>query len=146
MSENYQQFIERIMGATPDVTGTLILDKNANVIDYSVKKNFEKKLDSIVISTGVAYLSILKLVGLLELNTIEQFYVKGSDGYLIVIQIDSNRLLLVKTTRDIKLGLILYDIRRTAEEISKIPYSMPTRKISLERKLEEIEEEFQEKY
>jgi len=82
----------------------------------------------------------------LELKTIEQLYVKGSDGYLIVSQIDLNRLLLVKSARDAKLGLVFLGIKDAVEKIRKIHYTIPERKISIERKLEEIEDDFQENY
>jgi len=146
MSEEYQQILKRTLDGIPEVKEVMIFDKNANIIAYRVSKNLEKKLDSIVISTGVAFLSILKLVDHFKLNTIDQLYVKGLDGYLLVVQIDLNRLLLVKTTKNVRLGLILLNIRVSAEKISKIPYKMPKRKISLEKKLEEIEEDIQENY
>ena len=146
MSEDYQQFLTKLLGAIPEVKAALILDINANIIASAVFKDLENKIDIIVISTGVAYLSILKLIDHFNLDVFDQFYVKGSDGYLIIVRIDKTRLLLARTTREIRFGLIMLDLRRTAEKISEIPYSMPKRKISLKEKLEEIEDEIQEKY
>ncbi|NGX33126.1 MAG: hypothetical protein K1060chlam4_01187 [Candidatus Anoxychlamydiales bacterium] len=92
------------------------------------------------------YLSILKLVEHLELSNIEELYVKGSTGYLIVVQIDLNRILLAKTVKDVRLGLIFLDLKKAVRKLREIPYTMPARKISLEQKLEEIKDEFQENY
>ena len=146
MSEDYQKLIIGLIETIPEITGILILDINSNIIAFNVNEDFEKTLDPIAISTGVSYLSILKLVDHFKLNSLEQFYVRGSGGYVLIIQVDVNRLLLVRTTREVKLGLIFLDTRLWAEKISKIPYIMPKRKVSLEKKLEEIEDEFQEKY
>ena len=70
MSENYQQILKGTMDAIPEVIGILILDKNFNVIGHRVNKNLdkklEKKLEIIANSTGVAYLSISKLLEHLE--------------------------------------------------------------------------------
>ena len=146
MSENYQQIIIDLIERIPEITGIMILDINANIIAFKVNEDLEKILDPIAISTGVAYLSILKLVDHFKLNSLDQFYLRGSDGYLLTIQVDVNRLLLVRTTLEVKLGLIFLDTTFAVRKISKIPYIMPIRKISLEKKLEEIEDEIQEKY
>ena len=146
MSEIYQEIMSSLIEGIVEITGTLVLDINANMIASAVNENIDKNLDSIVISTGMAYLSILKLIEHFNLESLDQFHVKGSDGYLLIIQIDHDRLLLVTATIEVKLGLALYDIKRYAQKISKIPYTMPKRKVSLEKKLEEIEDEIQEKY
>ncbi|KKK53051.1 hypothetical protein LCGC14_3098680 [marine sediment metagenome] len=61
-----------------------------------------------------------------------------------MLQIDLNRLLVVKTTNDIRLGKVFLEFRNAIEKISKIPYTIPVRKISLERKLEEVADELKE--
>jgi predicted regulator of Ras-like GTPase activity (Roadblock/LC7/MglB family) len=50
----------------------------------------------------------------------DQFYIKGSEGYLLGMQAGPNAILLVSTTKDVRLGLILLDCRRTCEKIAKI--------------------------
>ncbi|KKK53050.1 hypothetical protein LCGC14_3098670 [marine sediment metagenome] len=75
MSEIYEQILKGTMEAIPEVIGILILDKDFNVIGHRVnknlEKNLEKKLEPIANSTGVVYLSILKLLDHLKLNIIE---------------------------------------------------------------------------
>lgn len=151
MSEKYQQILKELMTKLPEVEVILVIDKNTNVIAYrasnqSVVKDLEKKIEPIAISTGVTYLSILKIQEHLELNNINQLYVKNSDGYLLVLKIDLNRLLLVKMALHTILVAVFLDFKNAIEKINKIPYIMPAGKISLERKLEEIEDEFQENY
>ena len=58
-----------------------------------------------------------------------------------MLQIDLNRLLLVKRTNDIKLGKVFLEFRNAIEKISEIPFTIAVRKISLDRKLEEIADE-----
>ncbi|GAH17894.1 unnamed protein product [marine sediment metagenome] len=50
----------------------------------------------------------------------DQLYIKGSEGYLLVMQAGSNAVLTVSTTKDVRLGLILLDCRRTCEKIAQL--------------------------
>jgi hypothetical protein len=55
-------------------------------------------------------------------------------------------LLLVKTAGDARMDLIFVHCRSLSQKISDIDYVMSDRRISLEEKLQEIEDEYQEKY
>ncbi len=50
----------------------------------------------------------------------DHLYIKGSDGYLLVMQAGPNTILTVSTTNDARLGLILLDCKRTCEKIAKL--------------------------
>lgn len=144
MSDLYNSVLKKLLAAVFEVKEIMILDRNANIIAF---ESLERRdVESIVMSTSVTYLSAIKLVIKFGLGDIEQFQIKAKEGYLFLFRIDENRLLLLRTTRDIISGLFLLDVSRIIEQLSEIPYSMPQRKVSLERRLEEIEDDFQEKY
>ncbi|MEJ2251933.1 MAG: hypothetical protein P8Y97_20020 [Candidatus Lokiarchaeota archaeon] len=46
--------------------------------------------------------------------------VKGSDGYLLVLAAGPNAVLTVSTTKDVRLGLIFLDCKRTCEKIAEL--------------------------
>jgi len=48
----------------------------------------------------------------------DQIHIKGVEGYLLVMQAGPNKILLVSTTKDARLGLILLDLRRICEKIA----------------------------
>ncbi len=50
----------------------------------------------------------------------DRLSIKGTDGYIIVLQAGTNAVLTVETTKDIKLGLILLDAKRMCEKIAKL--------------------------
>ena len=50
----------------------------------------------------------------------DHLYIKGSDGYLLVMQAGPNTILTVSTTKDVRLGLIFLDCKRTCEKIAKL--------------------------
>ena len=56
----------------------------------------------------------------LERGNLEQVYVKGSSGYVIVTQASEGTVLVVLTNHEAKLGLIFLDMRRCIEQIRKL--------------------------
>jgi len=49
----------------------------------------------------------------------EQLFIKGSEGYLIVMQAGLSAVLTISTTNDVRLGLILLDCKRACKKIAK---------------------------
>jgi len=50
----------------------------------------------------------------------DQLYIKGIEGYLLVMQAGPNAILLVSTTKDVRLGLILLDLRKICDKIAQL--------------------------
>lgn len=50
----------------------------------------------------------------------EQTYVRGKQGYVILNAVGSDALLIVLTTPDAKLGLVFLDIKRRVAELAKL--------------------------
>lgn len=50
------------------------------------------------------------------LGDFEQLYVKGEKGYLLILQAGEEQVLTVSTTKNIKLGPILYQHKKMIEE------------------------------
>ncbi|GAH03263.1 unnamed protein product [marine sediment metagenome] len=53
-------------------------------------------------------------------ENLAQLYIKGSEGYLLVMQAGQNAVLTVSTSKDARLGLIMLDCRRMCEKIAKL--------------------------
>jgi predicted regulator of Ras-like GTPase activity (Roadblock/LC7/MglB family) len=52
----------------------------------------------------------------LDIGNFEQLYVKGSKGYLLILHAGQDQVLTVSTTKDIKLGPILYQHKKHLDE------------------------------
>ncbi|MHA1412394.1 MAG: roadblock/LC7 domain-containing protein [Promethearchaeota archaeon] len=79
-------------------------------------------VDETRIAAMTAALLSLSERAIIEMNkgNFEQLFIKGSDGYLLVLQAGPNAVLTVSTTSDVRLGLILLDCRRTCEKIAQL--------------------------
>jgi len=81
-----------------------------------------KEVDETRISAMIAALLSLseKSVTEMKRGEFDQLYVKGSDGYLLILRAGPNAVLTVSTTKDVRLGLSFLDYKRTCEKIGKI--------------------------
>jgi predicted regulator of Ras-like GTPase activity (Roadblock/LC7/MglB family) len=55
-------------------------------------------------------------------GTLNQVFVKGQGGNVILVGVGEEAVLTVLTTKNSKLGMILMDLDRTAKEIAQILY------------------------
>ncbi|TFG00610.1 MAG: hypothetical protein EU541_01705 [Promethearchaeota archaeon] len=56
----------------------------------------------------------------MQKGDLEQIMVKGNDGILLVLEAGPNAVLTVSTTKDVRLGLIFLDCKRTTERIAEL--------------------------
>ena len=53
-------------------------------------------------------------------GSLEQVYVKGEKGYVVLMSVGEEAVLTALAREQAKLGLILLDMRRAAEDLSKL--------------------------
>jgi len=53
-------------------------------------------------------------------GSLEQVYIKGSNGYVLLMSVAENAVLTALARENAKLGLLLLDMHRTAEALSKL--------------------------
>ncbi|NYT14090.1 MAG: hypothetical protein GKC01_06230, partial [Candidatus Methanofastidiosa archaeon] len=56
----------------------------------------------------------------LKRGSLEQVFVKGINGYILMMGAGQEAVLTALARKDAKLGLVFLDMKRTADEISKI--------------------------
>ena len=99
----------------PELKAALIASKEGlPIISALPQGTDEGKIASITATLFAIAEKIITEMGLGELDNI---YIKGSEGYVITLEADPDTLLAVSTTRDVRLGLIILDLKRFAERI-----------------------------
>ena len=53
-------------------------------------------------------------------GVLEQVFVRGKEGYILTMAAGPNAVLTISTTKDIKLGLVFLDTKRTCDKIAKL--------------------------
>ncbi|MHA1730141.1 MAG: roadblock/LC7 domain-containing protein [Promethearchaeota archaeon] len=56
----------------------------------------------------------------LDKGYLEQIYIRGEKGYLLVMSAGQNAVLVVTTMKNIKLGLVFLDCKRACEKVAKL--------------------------
>ena len=117
MGKKLDDILKKLLVTNPEVKAAAIISPEGLPIASALPKS----VDETKISAMTATLLSLSERALIEMRTGEfaQLHIKGSAGYLFVMQAGLNAVLTVSTTNDVRLGLILLDCKRTCEKIAK---------------------------
>lgn len=116
--ESLDTILKNLLTAIPEVKAAAIV----SVEGLPIASALPQGVDETRIAAMTAALLSLAERAALELGKgeFEQVYVKGSSGYLLVLSAGQNAVLTVSTTKDVRLGLIFLDCRRTCDKIAKL--------------------------
>ena len=116
--DTLDDLLKKLLGAIPEVKAAAIVSAEGLPIASALPQG----VDETRIAAMTAALLSLSERAIIEMNKgdFDQLYVKGSTGYLLILQAGPNAVLTVSTTQDVRLGLILLDCRRTCEKIAQL--------------------------
>ena len=117
-TDSLDDILKKLLAAIPEVKAAAIVSAEGLPIASALPQG----VDETRIAAMTAALLSLAERSVIELDKgeFDQLYVKGSDGYLLVLQAGPNAVLTVSTTKDVRLGLIFLDCKRTCEKIAKL--------------------------
>jgi hypothetical protein len=116
--EKIQEILRNLRSVSPDIIGSAMVSTDGFVIASLLPNEIDEELVSGMAAAllGVGERIAAELMG----GAMEQTYVRGRQGYVILNAVGSDALLIVLTTPDAKLGLVFLDIRRRVGELTKI--------------------------
>ena len=116
--DSLDDILKRLLGAIPEVKSAAIVSAEGLPIASALPQG----VDETRIAAMTAALLSLSERAIIEMakGDFDQLYIKGSNGYLLVMQAGPNAVLTVSTTKEVRLGLILLDCRRTCEKIAQL--------------------------
>jgi predicted regulator of Ras-like GTPase activity (Roadblock/LC7/MglB family) len=116
--EKIQEILRNLRSVSPDIIGSAMVSTDGFVIASLLPNEIDEELVSGMAAAllGVGERIAAELMG----GQMEQTYVRGKQGYVILNAVGSEALLIVLTTPDAKLGLVFLDIRRRVAELVKI--------------------------
>ena len=117
-TDSLDDILKKLLAAIPEVKAAAIVSAEGLPIASALPQGVD---ETRIAAMTAALLSLAeRSVIEMEKGEFDQLYVKGSDGYLLVLQAGPNAVLTVSTTKDVRLGLIFLDRRRTCEKIAKL--------------------------
>ena len=117
-TETLDDILKKLLAAIPEVKAAATVSAEGLPIASALPQG----IDETRIAAMTAALLSLSERAIIEMGKgdFDQLYIKGSEGYLLVMQAGPNAVLTVSTTKEVRLGLILLDCRRTCEKIAQL--------------------------
>ena len=116
--EQMNQILKTLVQNTPDLEGAATVSFDglilASVLPAGTDEDRGSAMAAALLSLGE------RSVQELQRGTLEQVYVKGGNGYIILMQAGSEAVLEVIAGQSAKLGMVLLDMKRAAQEIARL--------------------------
>lgn len=110
--------LREMQASSPHIEASAVVSVDgltiASALPSSVEEDRVAAMSAAMISLGE------RIASELTRGALEQVYIKGSSGYVILMSIGSEAVLTALAHENAKLGLILLDMHRTVEAISKL--------------------------
>jgi len=116
--ETLDVILKKLLSAIPEVKAAAIVSVEGLPIASALPQGID---ETRIAAMTAALLSLAeRAIQEMRKGDFEQVYVKGTDGYLLVLAAGLNAVLTVSTTKDVRLGLIFLDCKRTCDKIAKL--------------------------
>lgn len=116
-----EQMVDRLrdlQAGTPDVEASAIVSVDGLIMASALPADVEEDRVS---AMSAAMLSLGERISSeLGRGILDQVYVHGGEGYVILMSIGEDAVLTVLAREQAKLGLIFLDMKRAAEDLSKL--------------------------
>ncbi len=117
-AEVMQQILRNLVTNTPDLEGAAVVSSDgltvASVLPAGTDEDRVSAMAAALLSLGE------RTAGELARGDLEQIYVKGNNGYIVLMRAGNDNVLEAIAGPAAKLGMVLLDMKRAAQELAKI--------------------------
>jgi predicted regulator of Ras-like GTPase activity (Roadblock/LC7/MglB family) len=117
-SDQMMERLRNMQAAAPDIEASAVVSVDglimASALQQGVEEDRVSAMSAAMLSLGERISSELGRAGL------EQVSIKGNAGSIVLTSIGEEAVLTVMARQDAKLGMILLEMRRAAEDIVKL--------------------------
>jgi len=107
-----------LQASSPDIEASAVVSVDGLTIASALPQGVEEDR---VAAMSAAMLSLGERIATeLGRGSLEQVYIKGSNGYVMLMSVGEEAVLTALARENAKLGLILLDMRRVVEALSKL--------------------------
>jgi predicted regulator of Ras-like GTPase activity (Roadblock/LC7/MglB family) len=86
----------------------------ASALPQGVEEDRVSAMSAAMLSLGE------RIAGELGRGTLDQVYIRGKEGHVLLMAVGEDAVLTMLAREDAKLGLVLLDMRRTADDLMKL--------------------------
>ncbi|GAB4341101.1 MAG: roadblock/LC7 domain-containing protein [Phototrophicales bacterium] len=107
-----------LQATTPEIEASAVVSVDGLIMASSLPAGVEEDRVS---AMSAAMLSLGERISSeLGRGLLDQVYIKGNDGYVILMSVGEEAVLTTLVREGAKLGLIFLDMRRTADDLEKL--------------------------
>jgi predicted regulator of Ras-like GTPase activity (Roadblock/LC7/MglB family) len=104
--------------STPDIEASAVVSVDGLIIASDLPADVEEDRVS---AMSAAMLSLgERIAGELGRGNLDQVYIRGNNGYVILMSVGEEAVLTTLARQDAKLGLVFLDMRRAATDLSRL--------------------------
>jgi len=110
--------LRNLQVTTPDIEASAVVSVDGLIIASALPADVEEDRVS---AMSAAMLSLgERIAGELGRGVMGQVYIRGAQGYVILSAVGDEAVLTVLARQDAKLGLVFLDMRRAAEDLTRL--------------------------
>ena len=110
--------LRELQASSPDIEASAVVSVDGLCIASALPREVEEDRVS---AMSAAMLSLgERIASELGRGTLNQVYIRGEDGYVILMAVGEEAVLTTLSSQQAKLGLILLDMRRAAESLAQL--------------------------
>ncbi len=116
--ERLNKVLAQLQASSSDVEACAVVSDDGLLMASALPQGVE---DARVAAMSAALLSIGARTALeLHRGTVDQIFVRGDQGFVVIMQASDHGVLVGLARKDAKLGLLFLDMSRAAEQITEI--------------------------
>ena len=116
--EKLNSILMKLQSSTSDFEASAIISEDglmiANVLPEGLEETQIAAMSAAMMTMGTKTATELKR------GNLEQLFIKGEKGYVVIMQAGPYSVLLALTSEDAKLGLVFLGMSRAVEEIAEV--------------------------
>lgn len=107
-----------LQSSSADLEASAVVSEDGLIIASLLPQGVE---EGQIAAMSAALLSMgARTAGELKRGTLEQLFVKGSRGYVVIMNAGPSAVLLVLARKEAKLGLVFLDASRASDEVRRV--------------------------
>jgi predicted regulator of Ras-like GTPase activity (Roadblock/LC7/MglB family) len=116
--EELTGLLKDLEATTPDIEASAVVSVDGLMIASALPRDVEEDR---VAAMSAAMLSLgARTAKELARGELSEVYVKGENGYVVLMASGESAVLTALARKDAKLGLVFLDMKRTTEEVAKV--------------------------
>jgi len=117
-TEEMVKLLKELQMTTPDIEASAIVSVDGLIIASALPADVEEDRVS---AMSAAMLSLgERIASELHRGTLDQVFVRGEDGYVLLMSVGEEAVLTALARKNAKLGLVFLDMKRTAADLQRL--------------------------